>query len=107
MASGGMTARVTRARSGLNQLGIDGEPGPPDGSLSRGYAGATLDAIGEEAGFSKGVIYSQFGSKADLFLALLERRIDNRDPEHTRIAPELPGPEGIRALLWAESQDQV
>jgi AcrR family transcriptional regulator len=75
--------------------------------LSKGYAGATLDAIAEEAGFSKGVIYSQFGSKADLFLALLERRIDDRDAEHQRIAAERPGAEGIRALLWAEAQDQV
>src|SRR6185295_9164397 len=37
--------------------------------LERGYAGATLDAIAEEAGFSKGVVYSRFGGKADLFLA--------------------------------------
>jgi AcrR family transcriptional regulator len=26
--------------------------------LERGYAGATLDAIADEAGFSKGVVYS-------------------------------------------------
>ena len=44
--------------------------------LDRGYVGATLEAIAESAGFSKGVVYSQFGSKADLFLALLEERID-------------------------------
>ena len=75
--------------------------------LDKGYAGATLDAIAEEADFSKGVIYSQFGSKADLFLALLERRIDERGTEHQRIAAELPGTEGLRALLWAEAKDQV
>ena len=41
--------------------------------LERGYAGATLEAIADEAGFSKGVVYSQFAGKPDLFLALLER----------------------------------
>jgi AcrR family transcriptional regulator len=73
--------------------------------LAKGYAGATLDAIAEEAGFSTGVIYSQFGSKADLLLTLLERRIDERAAEHQRIAAELPGAEGIRALLVAETMD--
>src|SRR5947208_2818313 len=43
--------------------------------LDRGYAGATLELIAEDAGFSKGVLYSQFASKADLFLTLLHRRI--------------------------------
>ncbi|HKA67568.1 MAG TPA: helix-turn-helix domain-containing protein [Actinomycetes bacterium] len=43
-----------------------------------GYTRASLDAIAEEAGFSKGVIYSQFASKADLFITLLEQRIEER-----------------------------
>jgi len=43
-----------------------------------GYTRASLDAIAEEAGFSKGVIYSQFASKADLFITLLEQRIEAR-----------------------------
>ena len=46
--------------------------------LARGYVNATVDAIAEEAGFSKGVVYSQFESKADMFLALLEARITER-----------------------------
>jgi AcrR family transcriptional regulator len=32
--------------------------------LARGYHGATLEQIADEAGFSKGVVYSQFESKA-------------------------------------------
>src|SRR4029079_19440055 len=36
--------------------------------LEHGYAGATLETIADAAGFSKGVVYSQFESKADLFL---------------------------------------
>ncbi len=39
-----------------------------------GYHGATLDQIAEAAGYTKGAVYSRFGSKADLFLALIEAR---------------------------------
>jgi AcrR family transcriptional regulator len=45
---------------------------------SEGYAAASLDRIADAAGFSKGAVYSRFASKADLFLAVLERRIDHR-----------------------------
>ena len=45
---------------------------------SEGYAAASLDRIADAAGFSKGAVYSRFESKADLFLAVLERRIDHR-----------------------------
>jgi AcrR family transcriptional regulator len=43
-----------------------------------GYSGASLDAIADAAGFSKGAVYSHFASKADLFLSLLESRIEER-----------------------------
>jgi AcrR family transcriptional regulator len=44
----------------------------------RGYHDATLDEVVEESGLSKGALYYNFDSKADLFLALLEERIDER-----------------------------
>ena len=66
--------------------------------LARGYHGATLEQIAEEAGFSKGVVYSQFTSKADLFLALLEARIAERAAENARIAGSLPSG-GLPAFL--------
>ena len=56
--------------------------------LAKGYAGATLDAIAEQAGCSKGVVYSQFGGKADLFLALLDARIDERAAQNERLAAD-------------------
>jgi AcrR family transcriptional regulator len=59
--------------------------------LASGYASASLDAIAEEAGFSKGVVYSQFKSKADMFLALLEARIDERAEQNEQLAAELDG----------------
>jgi AcrR family transcriptional regulator len=73
--------------------------------LSRGYASATLEAIADHAGFSKGVVYSQFGSKADLFLALLDRRIDERAAEGERIAAKMAGPEGVWEMLRGAVRD--
>jgi AcrR family transcriptional regulator len=43
-----------------------------------GFHGSTLDAVASTAGFTKGAVYSNFRSKDDLFLALLEDRIDRQ-----------------------------
>src|SRR5215813_8613636 len=75
--------------------------------LDRGYGGATVDAIAEEAGFSKGVVYSQFGSKADMFMALLERRITERAAENERVAAGKSPSEAARELLLAANRDVV
>lgn len=40
--------------------------------LTRGYGATTVDAVAFEAGFTTGAVYSNFGGKADLFLAVLE-----------------------------------
>ncbi len=40
----------------------------------RGYHDASVEEVAEEAGFSKGAVYSNFTSKEDLFVALLEQR---------------------------------
>jgi AcrR family transcriptional regulator len=72
--------------------------------LARGYAGATLEAIADEAGFSKGVVYSQFAGKADLLLALLERRIADRAEENARLVAEHAGVDALRALLRVNAQ---
>ena len=45
---------------------------------AEGFAGATIDAIGQAAGFTKGAVYSNFGSKDELFLALLDREFEIR-----------------------------
>jgi AcrR family transcriptional regulator len=67
--------------------------------LARGYHGATLEQIADEAGFSKGVVYSQFESKADLFAALLEARVEERPAENISVARSLAGDGGLQALL--------
>jgi AcrR family transcriptional regulator len=73
--------------------------------LAKGYAGASLDAIAEDAGFSKGVVYSQFASKADLFLVLLERRIAERAEQNARLSERVPpGPQAVEAALHLADQ---
>jgi AcrR family transcriptional regulator len=67
--------------------------------LDRGYHGATVEEIADEAGFSRGVVYSQFGAKADLFLALLERRMAERAAQTAAQADGLSGDDGAVALM--------
>jgi AcrR family transcriptional regulator len=48
---------------------------------SNGFHGASVEEIASAAGFSTGALYSNFDGKEDLFLALMEREID----EHARV----------------------
>ncbi|OJZ73514.1 TetR family transcriptional regulator [Mycobacterium paraffinicum] len=48
---------------------------------AEGFAGATIDAIGQAAGFTKGAVYSNFESKDELFLALLDREFELRSEQ--------------------------
>ncbi len=43
-----------------------------------GFHGSTLDEVAATAGFSKGAVYSNFKSKDDLFLELLDDRINRQ-----------------------------
>jgi AcrR family transcriptional regulator len=43
-----------------------------------GYHGASLDEVAAAAGFTKGAVYSNFKSKEDLFLALIDYRIEKQ-----------------------------
>jgi len=44
----------------------------------RGFHAASLEEIAEEAGYSKGAIYSNFAGKDELFLSVLEEHIEER-----------------------------
>ena len=100
----GMRKRVGRAeRTGLNRGQVLAAARRV--FLARGYERATLDAIAREAGFSKGVVYSQFESKGDLFLALLEERIDERAAENEALAKRYKGVEAVVAIVRAARED--
>lgn len=68
----------------------------------RGFQSATIEEIADESGLSNGAIYYNFASKAELFLALLEDRQQERI-EHIRRT--LSGPAGARARDLALDQE--
>jgi AcrR family transcriptional regulator len=51
-----------------------------------GFHATSLDAVADEAGYTKGAVYSHFpGGKDELFLAVLDRHIDERVPTYAEI----------------------
>src|ERR1700743_1188378 len=69
------------ARRG-NRLPRDGRRGKllmaaSDSFVSRGYHAAGMDEIAERAGVSKPVLYQHFSSKLELYLAVLQRHVEN------------------------------
>ena len=58
--------------------------------VERGFAGASVEAIAEEAGYTRGAFYANFTTKEELFVEVLQRRVydtyrrmsaDSADPE--------------------------
>ena len=46
--------------------------------LRRGFHGASLDEISAEAGYTTGAVYSRFGGKDELFLAVMDEHLERR-----------------------------
>ena len=46
--------------------------------LRRGFHGASLEEISEQAGYTKGAVYSNFAGKDELFLAVLDAQFEQR-----------------------------
>jgi AcrR family transcriptional regulator len=61
----------------------------------RGYSQTTLEAIGVEAGYSRGLVQHRFGSKDKLLEALINKVADDH---RERLLPRLRGLSGIEAL---------
>jgi AcrR family transcriptional regulator len=58
--------------------------------MRRGFHAASLEEIAEEAGFTKGAVYSNFAGKDDLFLAVLDEQYSQRTEAYAKLmlAPE-------------------
>jgi AcrR family transcriptional regulator len=56
----------------------------------RGYAATSLQAIAKRAGLTKGAVYWSFRDKQDLFLALVEERLDRPARELMSITENAP-----------------
>jgi AcrR family transcriptional regulator len=70
----------------------------------RGYSGASVEEIAEEAGYSHGAVYSNFEGKADLFLAVFEDYMAERVRELAETQAALPtdAPLEVRARALAD-----
>lgn len=62
----------------------------------RGYERTSLQAIGDAAGYSRGLVSHRFGSKEGLLWAVLQRMLAHWGTD--RLAPRLEGRVGIEAL---------
>lgn len=67
----------------------------------RGYRGASVEEIAEEAGYSHGAVYSNFAGKEDLFLAVLEEYMAERARELAATQVELAEDEPLEARARA------
>jgi AcrR family transcriptional regulator len=67
--------------------------------LRRGLQGSSVEEIAAEAGFTRGAFYSNFNSKDELFVELLQDRVYRRYAEMADQAQEQPGTPRER-LRW-------
>ena len=72
-----------------------------------GYAGASVEEVAREAGFSTGALYSNFDGKEDLFLALLAHTVERVSGRVAEAIAERPTVEERARLAAAEWMDFV
>ncbi|PZF84717.1 TetR/AcrR family transcriptional regulator [Jiangella anatolica] len=76
---------------------------------AKGYRGASINEIAAEAGYTIGALYSNFASKAQLFMAVTERRMLARG---RRLEEALRGVQDripvttVAEIIWAELQPE-
>jgi AcrR family transcriptional regulator len=70
----------------------------------RGYQAASVDLVAEAAGYTKGAVYSNFDSKEELFLELLDRRIETSIAAMENLLFTRPA-ENAAGLLTGETPD--
>jgi len=70
--------------------------------LRRGLQGSSVEEITAEAGFSRGAFYSNFKSKDELFVELLQDRVYRQYAEMAKQAQEQPGTPRDRLRWGAE-----
>ena len=65
----------------------------------KGFGGAAIEDIAERAGYSRGAFYSNFTDKDDVFLTLLDERLDQGITDVGRIIVDAHSPEELLAGL--------
>src|SRR5919108_281554 len=88
----GKLFRVDAGTGQTREIELDQPVTNGDGILRRGHTlyvvqnrDNKVDAVADEAGYTKGAVYSNFASKEDLFFAVYERRVERylEDAERT------------------------
>ncbi len=78
----------------------------------RGFGGASLDRIADGAGFTRGAVYSNFADKADLFVAVLDHRLDDQIADLAGVIGDAEATAGpfvarLRADDWTQRNPQA
>ncbi len=93
-----VTPASTAHRSGRPKSAEKGEEirrAASDLFLAHGLKGTSMDAVAQAAGVSKQTVYSHFGSKEDLFAAVIEGKV----AAYRLSAEDLSGAQGLRDAL--------
>ena len=65
-----------------------------------GFHATSVDAVADEAGYTKGAVYSNFASKEDLFFAVYELRLSERVAQLNRLGEDASSARaGLRAAV--------
>ena len=90
MYAGGMRTSLTReerkARTRAELIGAAERLFTSDG-----FHATSVETVADEAGYTKGAVYSNFASKEDLFFAVYERRAERGVAEMERGSPTASG----------------
>jgi AcrR family transcriptional regulator len=73
----------------------------------RGYDNASLDEVAEEAGLTKGAVYSNFKGKEDLFLATIDTHFEERLQSIKRVMQEEPDEQGTAHAAGMDFMDKL
>ena len=77
--------------------------------LREGFHAASLDAIAEEAGYTKGAFYSNFASKDDVLVAVLEEHFRDRAEAYESLvssAETIEDAYGAVARFWHDANER-
>ncbi|TMK23433.1 MAG: TetR/AcrR family transcriptional regulator [Actinobacteria bacterium] len=94
MASKRLTREESRAQTRARLIDAAAEV-----FLRQGFDGASLEGIAEEAGYTRGAVYSNFDDKDELFLEVVQRHFMREVESVERIFGEIDSPEGRIAAL--------
>ena len=101
-----MSPRLTRAEQRENTRGCLVKAAAKV-FTRRGYEKASLDEVAEEAGFTKGAVYSNFKGKEDLFLATIDAHFEERLQSIKRVMQEEPDEQGTAHAAGMDFMDKL